>query len=326
MSAAGAVHTRALEGGALVAGPSFALPEDLRLPARRPAPTGHLGVPRGLQALALSPGGDAVALVGRVRGESIVTIVPADGAPVRASARGLTGRDDALHAAAFDRAGERLWVSAETGSATVLLLLDARTLAVLGALESPAFPPPAAHELHVHPVDDAVLLLAACGQDGTFARVAGFTQGDPPVLLPTSLDDGGAPAGMVGFSAARDGGGARVHLVEDVALRTHAWPNLVELASVDLPEDFASTYGGALLGDRIFLDGEDAETGDGDRVMEFDRSGLVGRVRRAGAPKGTWSAPPGMWIGGLGDDCIVTVEAKGEPARARVFRVPPRGG
>ena len=69
------------------------------------------------------------------------------------------GRADFVaHAVAFDHTGKHVWFSAESGKETVLSLVSAREHTVVGALRSPPFPPPAMHELHVHPVDDAVLL------------------------------------------------------------------------------------------------------------------------------------------------------------------------
>jgi hypothetical protein len=205
--------------------------------------------------------------------------------------------------------GTRLWLSAESGEATALILLEAQSHAVLGVVKSAAFPSPATHELHVHPTDDAVLLLATCGEDGVFARVAGWSDG-PPAAVPGALDAGGISAGFVGFSA----DGARVHFAEVDELRTHSWPDLVELASVELADDFVSSYSGVVLGSRILVDGNDAETTD-DAVMVFDQSALRGRVMPP-------PVPSGMWVGRLGEDAFVTVESKGEPARGRVIRVP----
>jgi hypothetical protein len=126
----------------------------------------------------------------------------------------------------------------------------------------------------------------------------------------TALDAGDVTAGFDGFSADL----TRVHLAEADELRTHAWPGLEQLSSVMLADDFASSYAGAVLGDRIFVDGEDRDAG-GDSVMQFDRSALLGTVLKP-------PFPSGMWVGRLGVDAIVTVESKGDPARARVLRLP----
>jgi hypothetical protein len=155
-----------------------------------------------------------------------------------------------------------------------------------------------------------VLLLAACGQDGTFARIAGWSDG-PPIAIQTTLDGGSLPAGFVGFSS----DGSRVHLVESDALRTHAWPGLEELASVELADDFVSSYSGVVLGHEIFVDGSDSESEDEDRVMVFERAGLRGATAKS-------PVPTGMWVGRLGTDSIVTVSSKGDPARGAVVRIP----
>lgn len=304
------VATRALSGDELAPGSTFVLPADLRLPSEPAPPTGHRGAEKGIHGWAIAPDGARLALVGNVDGESVVSTLGVSGELVRSKLAALTQGDLVAHAVAFDRSGTRLWISAESGSETAILLVEAATHALLGIVKSAPFPPPASHELHVHPVDDAVLLLAACGQDGTFARVAGFTDG-PPIAVPGALDGGGEPAGFVGFSA----DGARVHLVESDYLRTHAWPGLEELSSVELADDFVSSYSGAVLGQRILVDGQDADTEDEDAVMEFDRTAIRGHVARP-------PVPTGMWVGRIGSDAIVTVESKGDPARARVFRIP----
>lgn len=308
-SSAHRIATRALTSDGLTEGPSFSLPADLALPESPPAPTGHRGAESGVHGFSLSPDGAGLAVTGTVSGASVVVSLDASGELRRSRLDALAGGDFTAHAVAFDRSGARLWISAESEEATALVLLDARSHAVLGVLESPPFPPPASHELFVHPQDDAVLLLAACGQDGTFARVAGWSDG-PPVALPTALDGGAVPAGFVGFSA----DGAHVHLVEADELRTHAWPSLEELSSVELADDFISAYSGAVLGDRVLVDGHDADTED-DAVMLFDRS-----ARRGARVKPP--VPTGMWVGRLGADCVVTVASKGDPAEGRVLRIP----
>lgn len=309
LASRGAIAARALVDGALVDGPTFALPADLAPPSQKPSPSSHRGPERGLHAIAIDPRGARVALTASVDGVSHVVTLDAGGELRRSRVDALLDGDYVAHAITFDRAGARLFVSAERDTETAVALLDAETHAVIGVVTSKAFPPPAAHELHAHPVDDAVLLLAACGQDGTFARVCGFTDASL-VAIETALDDGGESAGLVGFSA----DGARVHLAGNDALRTHAWPTLTELSSVAFDDDFVSNFSGAVIGPWIYVDGEDADTGDDDAVMRFDRSAI----------RGTTLSPPcpaGMWVGRLGADHIVTVEAKGEPARGRVLRI-----
>ena len=288
------ISSRVLEGGAVAEGTSFALPADLALAA--------------LHGFALDTSGALLAIVGVASAVSVVITCDVDGEQRRTPIEALIGPGFTPRAVAFDAIGVRLWISAESEKETALVLIDSWTHALIGVSRSELFPPPATHELSLHPQDDAVLLLAACGEDGTFARVAGWSGGGVEAI-PTALDKGGIPAGFVGFSA----DGARVHLAEADELRTHAWPGLEELSSVELADDFVSSFSGVVLGDRILVDGEDAEARE-DAVMTFDRSAMVGSL--LGEP-----VPKGMWAGRLGIDCIVTVEAKGEPARGRVVRI-----
>ncbi len=296
-STSSTIATRRLDGAKVVDGPSFALPSDLGLAAEPRA---------GLTAFSVSVERGLVALAGVANGIEVVALVDASGERKRAPIDAVLGKGHDVRAIAFDRTGRRLWLSTENETETVTALVDARSLDLVGVIRSPAFPRPALHELHLHPVDDAVLLLAACGEDGTFARVVGFA-GDEVSVIPTALDTGAIAAGFVGFSA----DGVRVHLVEADELRTHAWPTLHELSSVPLADDFISSFSGAVLGGEIFVDGEDAETRD-DAIMLFDRAAIHGAVLPL-------PAPTGMWAGRLGTNAIVTIQAKREPAGASVL-------
>lgn len=300
----GFVKTRIFDGSRLVEGPSFALPPGL------PLPTSDAPDAPGLRGLAPSHDGALVALVGITEGESVVTVLDARSVVHHAPVSKLAGPGLSARAVTFDRTGAHLWLACEGPSSTALVLVDARTFDVRGVVPSAKLPAPATIELFVHPQDDAVLALAACGQEGTFARVAGFA-GGPPEAIPTALDEGGIPAGMVGFSA----DGARVHLVEADELRTHAWPGLHELSSVELVDDVVSAYSGVVLGDRVLVDAHDADDGALDLVVAFDRTALVGRLERPPFPRG-------MWVGRLGADALVTVDASHDPARGEVVRLP----
>ena len=293
-SSGATVSTRILDSTgtrarALTDGPTFTLPSD---------------VAAEVKAFALGAEGALLAATGA----GFVVACDASREVARASLESLAGPGFTARALAFDRSGTRMWISAESDKETALVLVDARTFAVVGVARSAAFPPPSMHELMLHPYDDAVLLLAACGEEGTFARVAGFAGGEVSAVT-TALDGGGVPAGLVGFSA----DGARVHLAEADELRTHAWPGLEELSSVELADDFVSSFAGTVLGDTIFVDGQDAESGE-DQVMKFDRSAIVGSILHD-------DVPSGMWAGRLGTDAIVTVDSKGDPAPGRVIRV-----
>ena len=289
-SSAATIATRVLDDASarVTDGPTFTIPS---------------AVAADVKAFAIGAEGALLAATGA----GVIVTCDASGEIARAPLESLVGPGFAARALAFDRSGTRVWLSAESDKETALVLVDARSLAAIGVARSAAFPPPAMHELMLHAQDDAVLLLAACGEEGTFARVAGFA-GGVVSAVPTALDGGGIPAGFVGFSA----DGARVHLAEADELRTHAWPGLEELSSVELADDFVSSFAGTVLGDNIFIDGQDAESGE-DQLMTFDKSAIVGSVLYD-------DVPSGMWAGRLGQSAIVTVESKGDPARGRVFR------
>ncbi len=287
------IATRAFAEGRVSEGKTFALPADLALPSENE---------RGAHGFAIDPRGELLAVIGA----NVVVTVDESGEVRRTRVDALAGPDFVAHGVTFDRTGARVWISAESGRETALILIDARTHALAGVVRSKPFPSSAQHELYVHPQDDAVLLLAACGPDGTFARVAGWSDG-PPVAIETALDEGSVSAGFVGFSS----DGARVHLAEADELRTHAWPGLETLSSAPFADEFESSYSGAVIDSLIFVDGQ---VEDADAVMMFDRSALQGALV---APP----APQGMWVGKLGSRAIVTVEAKGDPARGRVLLV-----
>jgi hypothetical protein len=292
------IATRVVSEGAVTHGPTFSLPADLALHSFTLDAAGTL----------LAAIGNAGAAEGAT-GAGLLVTLDADGKEVRRSSIDtIIATGFLAQAAAFDRNGSRLWISAESPTETALALVDARTHAVLGVVRAGAFPPPAMHELTLHPDEDAVLVLAACGEDGTFARVARWSN-DRLEALKTALDDGSIPAGLVGFST----DGARLHLAEADELRTHAWPGLQELSSVEFADDFVSSFAGAILGERILVDGEDSEARE-DAVMVFDTTALRGKL--AFPP-----VPAGMWAGRLGEAMLVTVDAKGEPSRGRVLRI-----
>jgi len=294
VSAGGRIRSRVLEAGAIVEGPTFVLPEGVGL--------------AGVQGFSLSTSGAQLALLATLGGASHLVTLSAAGEARRTSLEALAEAGFRARATAFDRTGEHVWISAESATETAILLVDAGSHERIGIARSAAFPPPSMHEIHLHPQDDAVLLLAACGEEGTFARVAGWSGGGVETI-PTALDDGSVAAGFVGFSADVE----RVHLAEADELRTHAWPGLDELSSVELADDFVSSFSGVVIGERVYVDGEDAETRE-DQVMQFDRSATVGAL----LPE---PGPAGMWAGRLGRDLVVTVESKGEPARGRVVRI-----
>lgn len=284
------IATQHYDNERCVQGPTFSLPADVR--------------PAHLRGFALRRDGRELALVT----EDTLYVCTESASPARIGLLALVDATFSARAVAYDRKGEHLWVSAESAAGSVVILLDTAKRALIGSSDGRVFPPPALHELFLHPVDDAVLLLASCGPEGTFARVVGF-DGESVASVPTSLDDGAVPAGFVGFSA----DATRVHLAEADELRTHAWPGLTELSSTELADDFVSNYSGAVFGDNILVDGRVDEGAD-DAVMQFDRSALYGKIL---APP----VPLGMWAGRIGRDAIVTVDPKAEPARGSVVRI-----
>lgn len=288
------VASRLLNDAGIVEGPRFSLPGDVALAQ--------------LRGFAIHPEGALLAACADLGSAGAVVVTCETSRELRRSSMQALAEGFAPRGVTFNRTGSRLWISAESSSETAVLLVDARSHAVLGMSRSPAFPRPSSHELYVHQEDDAILLVAACGEEGTFARVVGWS-GDAVERIPTALDEGGVPAGFVGFSA----DAMRVHLVEADELRTHAWPTLHELSSVELADDFVSGFAGAVLGEHVYVDGQNGDDAT-DAVMRFDRPAIRGVVLPP-------PVPAGMWAGRLGRDVVVTVEPKGDPARGRVLRV-----
>lgn len=290
----GALVTQHYDGETVIAGPSFDMPSDVPLAA--------------VMGIALS--NTTVAIVANLLEQGVLLVATA-GAPFRRiEVAAHCGVPAQVGAVTFSRDGKHLWLSAESADTTLLVWVDVDTLAPLGCVQSAPFPRPSTHELFVHPIDDAVLLLAACGQDGTFARVAGHAAG-VIAAIETSLDGGAVPAGFVGFSS----DGMRVHLVEADELRTHAWPGLQELSSVELADEFVSNFSGAVFGANILVDGQHEDT-QADAVMRYDRAAIHGVLEHAPVPEG-------MWAGRLGPDAIVTVvpaSSASQRGRARILR------
>lgn len=295
-SSAKTIASLSIHEGNVAEGRSFQLPEGL-----------------SLGPFSIHKNGAVVALLSHLSGVASLFTLHATGEQLSVALSSLVGEEAKARAIAFDRTGARIWISLETANETVLLLIDTVTLEKVGELRSPALPRPSLHELHIHPYDDAVLLVAACGESGTFARVGGFA-GDVASSISTDLDVGGIAAGFVGFSF----DGARVHLAEVDELRTHSWPGLHELSTVPFADDFVANFSGATLDRFILIDGEHADVSE-NAVMIFDHTGIRGALLPS-------DAPSGMWAGKLvssGTSAVVTVESKGDPARAHIWRAIP---
>jgi len=208
-------------------------------------------------------------------------------------------------AATFSRDGALIWLSAESDRGAALLRMRFPGLELEArATFSPA-PPPAAHELFLHPTEDAALLSMACGQDGTFLQV-GHMVGEKLALIVTQGDAGVESCGLA--DATRDG--ARVCLVsaERVALRR--WPDLVQEAELVLPEELATNYNGVRIGGRFFISAIEEDEANERAVVLDEALGLVEVV----------SGVPGMWAGRLGANRLVTIDrAKGDTRLGYVY-------
>jgi hypothetical protein len=291
----GAIATSRMRSGEVDAGQSFALP------------AAFTAVP--IAGFAVTDDGARVAVIVVTESGTMLVTIEADGVATQHRLSDTLGNDFVARALGFDRQNSSLWISGERLEETLIAMVDATSFKVHGTAASAGLPLPATHELYPHPQDDAVLLLAACGQEGSFARVVGWS-GTEVTSVPGALDDGGIPAGFVGYSA----DGARVHLAEADELRTHAWPELHELASVQFADDFASSYAGAVLGSEVYVDGTHTEGEGEDLVMRFEAAGIQGKLLSP-------PFPAGMWAGSMGTNVLVTVDSKGEPARASVLRM-----
>ncbi len=116
------IATRGIEGSKVGPGPSFTLPEDLLLPATDPE--------KGLRAFAIDSTGTQLALLGTAaEGGVLVTLYDSSGEAKTRRTRlaDLAGGDLTARAIAFDRTGTRLWISADGGSESAILLVDARS-------------------------------------------------------------------------------------------------------------------------------------------------------------------------------------------------------
>ncbi len=152
------------------------LPAALATPVDEPNRSGTTSRQPGLHALALHPKGQTVAALGW-HGDLPVACVLRPGAAPELVDLGPALGDMGPMAAAFTRDGEHLWLSAESRAGVAIARLRFRDFALESKVAFEAAPPPAAHELLLHPVEDAVLLTMACGQDGTFVFIARAADG-----------------------------------------------------------------------------------------------------------------------------------------------------
>jgi hypothetical protein len=256
----------------------------------------------GLHALAVHPDASTVVALAW-HGDLPAACVARAGKAPEVIDLGPALGDMAPMAATFSRDGESLWVSAESAGGAALARLRFRDFALESKVAFAPGPPPAAHELFLHPAEDAVLLTMACGQDGTFTRVARFTGGRLD-LVATAGDAGLEPSGV---AEATDDGGL-VCLVTSDAVETRRWPDLT-LASRRVFEELVTSYCGVRVGQRFVVSAtfEHDDGGEDERALVL-RDGLE---REDDAP-----APPGMWAGRLGRDRLVTIGREKVDSRA----------
>ena len=149
------IGSRVVEGDGIAEGPSFALPQGMAL--------------GDLHGFSIASSGERLAVVGIIDGASCLAVLGTQGESRCTSLESLAGPGFTARAIAFDRTGQRVWIAADSATETALALVDVTSHERVGISRTPPFPPPAMHEIYLHPQDDAVLLLAACGEDGTFA-------------------------------------------------------------------------------------------------------------------------------------------------------------
>jgi hypothetical protein len=209
-------------------------------------------------------------------------------------------------AAIFSADGEALWLSAESRTGAAIVRLRFRDFSLEGKVAFPPPPPPAAHEILLHPVEDGVLLTMACGQDGTFVRVARAIEGKV-TLVTGEGDDGLASCGTA--EASEDG--TRVCLVTGDSVELRQWPTLRLVKKIELEEGLMPNYNGVRIGGRFVV----SATFEQDDGAEDERALVFGDGLKLedDAP-----APPGMWAGRLGRDRIVTISREKAESR-RVF-------
>jgi len=279
----------------------------------------HLELPRGLALPTERP--DAAATSSRQRGlpdgRTVVGFGWRDEGPAAFVARAgeppeLVDLTPALGAhgpmaATFTSDGATLWVSTESASGAALLRLGFPGLALEArATFSPA-PPPAAHELYLHPTEDAAVLTMACGQDGTFIQVARMSDGKLGLTV-TEGEGGLDPCGLAEASA--DGATLCLVMADRVELRR--WPDLVPVAQLEVPEALVANYCGVRAGGRLLISANDQDDAHERALVLSEALGL-----EDDAP-----ALPGMWAGRLGLDRLVAVSRdQGSLRRGFVYSV-----
>jgi hypothetical protein len=137
--------------------------------------------------------------------------------------------------------------------------------------------------------------MMACGQDGTFVRVARAVDGRVE-LVAGEGDEGLESCG----NAETTEDGTRVCLVAAESVELRQWPTMALVKSVSLGEGLVTNYSGVRIGGRFLVSAafEQDDGSEDERALVFNDSLKL----EDDAP-----APPGMWAGRAGRDRIVTV-------------------
>ncbi len=276
------------------------LPEALLVPVTPPSHSATTSRQPGLHAVAVHPDGRTVVALGWHRDLPVGCVVHPGGAPELVDLGPALG-DLGPMAATFTRDGESLWLSAESATGAAIARLRFRDLTLEAKAAFPPAPPPAAHELFLHPADDAVLLTMACGQDGTFVRVA-RSLGGKLALVAGEGDEGLEPCGIA--EATEDG--SRVCLVTSDGAELRRWPDMKREARYEIGDDLSANYNGVRIGGRFIVSATLEDDIDDERALVLGDD--LSRVDDA-------PAPPGMWAGRLGRDRLVTISRGKDEAR-----------
>jgi hypothetical protein len=283
------------------------LSEGLAVPSIAASSSGTTSRQPGLHSMALHPDGRTVVGFGWHDDGPAACIARVGEAPEFVDLRPALGQLGPM-AATFTRDGEYLWLSAESSSQAALLRLRLPGLVLEARATFAPPPPPAAHELFLHPAEDAVLLTMACGQDGTFLQVARMV-GEKLALVVTEGDGVVEPCGLA--EATDDGG--RVCLVAAERVELRRWPDLVREAELELPEQLLANYNGVRVGGRFLVSAADQDKEGHERAVVL--SDTLGLVEIA-------PALSGMWAGRLGKDRLVTLaREKADRRLGFVYRV-----
>ena len=285
-----------------------ALPKAFALPTSASPASGTTARHPGVHAVALDPSGRSIALFAWRESQSLACVADDGGAREPVDLSAAHGANAGPQAAMFSRDGRAIWVSTESDERASIVRLDAVDLSVLGRVDFPCPPLPAAHELHLHPGEDAALLTMACGQDGTFARVARWVSG-AVVGVPNEVETGIEPAGIAEF----DPDGESVCFVGERGVELRRWPRLAREARVEMPSGLVNRYSGIRLGDRVVVAATDEEEEGTDRALVYDARTLK---LLEDAP-----SPRGMWAGRVGADRLVSIVAAGKARHQGVVSI-----